>query len=679
MKVVIPEIQQRVTKLRQQLQKANYAYYVLDNPIIEDSIYDQLYRELQNIESQHPLLITPDSPTQRVGEKLTSQFISIPHHIPLYSLENAFSLDELKKWQERWQSRYGVINNKNIDYVCELKIDGAALALTYKNGLLIKGLTRGDGKTGEDITQNVRTIRSIPLKLALDDSSTIVEIRGEAFLPLDEFERLNVERGEVKESPFANPRNAVAGTLRQLDPNVVNQRRLQFFAYTLHLPQNNPLNSQWESLEWLKNQGFLVNPHRQLCPSLEAVVNYFRHWETARHYLPYITDGVVVKLNNFRLQKQLGFTQKFPRWAIALKYPAEESITIVKDIIVNVGRTGAVTPVALMEPVHLGGTIVRRATLHNHDRLTELNVHVGDTVIIRKAGEIIPEVLRVLPELHPLHSEPYKMPSHCPECGSMLVRPLGEAVTRCIYISCPAVLRGSLVHWASRDALDIQGLGEKIIILLVNNGLVKSIADLYYLTPENMTTLDRIGQKYACNLVAAINNSKKQPWARVLYGLGIHHVGSVTAKLLANNFHSAEQLSRVSVASLSSVYGVGEKIAKSIYNWFNIPKNTTLIKRLEEVGVQLKTSYKSTGKTASIRQMFLNKIFVITGKLPTLTRSKAKDLIEKEGGKVTGSVSRNTDYLLIGENGGLKLKKARILKVNLLTEKELLNLLEQNY
>ncbi|XLQ11845.1 MAG: NAD-dependent DNA ligase LigA [cyanobacterium endosymbiont of Epithemia adnata isolate EadnSB Bon19] len=677
MKVVIPEIQQRVTKLRQQLQKANYAYYVLDNPIIEDSIYDQLYRELQNIESQHPLLITPDSPTQRVGEKLTSQFISIPHHIPLYSLENAFSLDELKKWQERWQSRYGVINNKNIDYVCELKIDGAALALTYKNGLLIKGLTRGDGKTGEDITQNVRTIRSIPLKLALDDSSTIVEIRGEAFLPLDEFERLNVERGEVKESPFANPRNAVAGTLRQLDPNVVNQRRLQFFAYTLHLPQNNPLNSQWESLEWLKNQGFLVNPHRQLCPSLEAVVNYFRHWETARHYLPYITDGVVVKLNNFRLQKQLGFTKKFPRWAIALKYPAEESITIVKDIIVNVGRTGAVTPVALMEPVHLGGTIVRRATLHNHDRLTELNVHVGDTVIIRKAGEIIPEVLRVLPELHPLHSEPYKMPSHCPECGSMLVRPLGEAVTRCIYISCPAVLRGSLVHWASRDALDIQGLGEKIIILLVNNGLVKSIADLYYLTPENMTTLDRIGHKCACNLVAAINNSKKQPWARVLYGLGIRHVGSVTAKLLANNFHSAEQLSRVSVASLSSVYGVGEKIAKSIYNWLNIPKNTTLIKRLEEVGLQLKTSSNSIEKTASIRQIFLNKIFVITGKLPTLTRSKAKDLIEKEGGKVTGSVSRNTDYLLIGENGGgLKLKKARILKVNLLTEKELLNLLK---
>ncbi|BBA80043.1 DNA ligase [cyanobacterium endosymbiont of Rhopalodia gibberula] len=672
----MPEIQQRVTKLRQELQKANYAYYVLDKPIIEDSIYDQLYRELQNIESQHPSLITPDSPTQRVGEKPTSQFISIPHDIPLYSLDNAFNLDELRKWQERWQSRYEVRNNEKIDYVCELKIDGAALALTYKNGQLIKGITRGDGKIGEDITQNVRTIRSIPLKLAFNDSSAIVEIRGEAFLPLDEFERLNMEREEVKETPFANPRNAVAGTLRQLDPNVVNQRRLQFFAYTLHLPQNNPLNSQWESLEWLKNQGFLVNPHRQLCPSLEAVVKYFRHWETARHYLPYMTDGVVVKLNNFRLQKQLGFTKKFPRWAIALKYPAEEALTMVKDIIVNVGRTGAVTPIAIMEPVHLGGTIVQRATLHNRDRLTELNIRVGDTVIIRKAGEIIPEVLRVLPELHPPYSEPYEMPSHCPECGSMLVHPLGEAVTRCIHISCPAILRGSLVHWASRDALDIRGLGEKIVILLVNNGLVKSIADLYDLTPENLTILDRIGLKSAYNLVAAINNSKKQPWARVLYGLGIRHVGNVTAKLLANNFHTVEQLAQASVASLNSVYGVGKEIAKSIYDWFNIPENVTLIKRLEDTGLQLQTSYHSVVKTESTQNKVLDKIFVITGKLQTLTRSEAKDLIEKEGGKVTGSVSRKTDYLVVGKNGGIKLKKALILGVSLLTEKELLNLLK---
>ncbi len=674
--MLTPEIKQRVAKLRQQLQKANYAYYVLDNSIMEDSIYDQLYRELQNIEKQHPSLITPDSPTQRVGDKPNSRFISVIHSIPLYSLENAFNIKELKEWQERWQSYYAVSNNEKIDYVCELKIDGAALALTYKNGLLIKGVTRGDGKTGEDITQNVRTIQSIPLKLALDNSPTIVEVRGEAFLPLDEFKRLNVEREEVKDPLFANPRNAVAGTLRQLDPKVVSQRRLQFFAYTLHLPQNNSLNSQWESLKWLKNQGFLVNPHRELCPSLEDVVNYFRHWEISRRYLPYMTDGVVIKLNNFGLQKQLGFTQKFPRWAIALKYPAEEVITRVKEIIVNVGRTGAVTPMAIMEPVHLGGTIVQRATLHNHDHLTKLDIRIGDTVIIRKAGEIIPEVLRVLPELPLLRSKPYSMPSHCPECGSMLIRPLGEAVTRCINISCPAILRGSLVHWVSRDALNIRGLGEKIIVLLINSGLVKSIADLYCLSTENIAILDHIGQKSASNLVAAIENSKKQPWARVLYGLGIRYVGNVTAKLLADNFCTVEKLSQASIVSLSLVPGVGEGIAKSVFNWFNISENITLIKRLKNAEIQLQTYDDLIPKTTSKYTKILNKIFVITGTLSTLTRNEAKKMIEIEGGKVTNSVSSNTDYLVVGKSGGSKIIKAKTLGINLLTEKELLSMFD---
>ena len=669
-------IKQIVVKLQKQLQKANYAYYVLDNPIMEDSVYDRLYRELQNIESQYPSLITPDSPTQRVGDKPTPQLISVPHDIPLYSLENAFNLYELKKWEERWQSHCEVSNNKRIDYVCELKIDGSALALTYKNGLLIKGVTRGDGKTGEDVTQNVRTIRSIPLKLDLHNPPTVVEIRGEVFLPLDEFDRLNVERKELKENPFANPRNAAAGTLRHLDPQVVSQRRLQFFAYTLHLPQNNPLNSQWESLEWLKNQGFLVNPHRQLCFSLEAVFNYFRHWETARNDLPYTTDGVVVKLNNCKLQRQLGFTQKFPRWAIALKYPAEEVPTRVKDIIVNVGRTGAVTPMAIMEPVHLGGTIVQRATLHNRDRLTELDIRAGDTVIIRKAGEIIPEILRVLPELRPPHSEPYEMPSYCPECGSMLVSSLGEAVTRCVNISCPAILRGSLVHWASRNALYIRGLGEKNVISLVNNGLVKSIADLYCLIPENISILDRMGKKSASNLIAAIDNSKKQPWARVLYGLGIRHVGNVTAELLANNFQTVEQLSQASVTSLSSVYGVGEEIAQSIFDWFSIPENITLIERLENAGLQFRKKNYPLEKTALAQKKVLDKIFVITGILPTLKRSEAKNLIEKQGGKVTGSVTLKTNYLVAGRNGGIKLEKARSLGVSVLTEKELLSLIE---
>ncbi|ACK67386.1 DNA ligase, NAD-dependent [Rippkaea orientalis PCC 8801] len=672
MTIATPEIQQRVQQLRQQLQKANYAYYVLDNPIMEDSVYDQLYRELQDLESQYPILITPDSPTQRVGDQPAAQFNSIRHNIPLYSLENAFNLQELQKWEERWQ-RYDQVSNS--DYVCELKIDGSALALTYEDGILIRGVTRGDGITGEEITQNVRTIRSIPLKLTLENPPSRVEIRGEAFLPLNEFDRLNGERKQAGEPLFANPRNAAAGTLRQLDSKVVSERRLQFFAYTLHLPEDNSLSSQWESLEWLKKMGFLVNPNCQLCPTLEAVADYFRHWETARHDLPYMTDGVVVKINDYALQNQLGFTQKFPRWAIALKYPAEEAPTRVKEIIVNVGRTGAVTPMAIMEPVHLGGTIVQRATLHNSDRVSELDIRVGDTVIIRKAGEIIPEVLRVLPELRLPNSRPYQMPSHCPECGSTLVRPVGEAVTRCVNSSCPAILRGSVVHWASRDALDIRGLGEKIVSLLVENELITSIADLYQLTPEKVAALDRMGTKSAQKLINAIEGSKRQSWPRVLYGLGIRYVGNVTAKLLTDNFPSVEVLSQASVPTLASVYGVGEEIAQSVFDWFKIVENQTLIEQLKIAGLQLENIASQAVSLTPSSGNIAGKTFVLTGTLPTLKRNEAKALIEKAGGKVTGSISSKTDYLVVGEEAGSKLAKAQELGITQLSEADLLKFL----
>lgn len=672
MTIATPEIQQRVQQLRQQLQKANYAYYVLDNPIMEDSVYDQLYRELQDLESQYPILITPDSPTQRVGDQPAAQFNSIRHNIPLYSLENAFNLQELQKWEERWQ-RYDQVSNS--DYVCELKIDGSALALTYENGILIRGVTRGDGITGEEITQNVRTIRSIPLKLTLENPPSRVEIRGEAFLPLNEFDRLNGERKQAGEPLFANPRNAAAGTLRQLDSKVVSERRLQFFAYTLHLPEDNSLSSQWESLEWLKKMGFLVNPNCQLCPTLEAVADYFCHWETTRHDLPYMTDGVVVKINDYALQNQLGFTQKFPRWAIALKYPAEEAPTRVKEIIVNVGRTGAVTPMAIMEPVHLGGTIVQRATLHNRDRVSELDIRVGDTVIIRKAGEIIPEVLRVLPELRLPNSQPYQMPSHCPECGSTLVRPVGEAVTRCVNSSCPAILRGSVVHWASRDALDIRGLGEKIVSLLVENGLITSITDLYQLTPEKVAALDRMGTKSAQKLINAIEGSKHQSWSRVLYGLGIRYVGNVTAKLLTDNFPSVEVLSQASVPTLASVYGVGEEIAQSVFDWFKIAENQTLIEQLKIAGLQLENIASQAVSLTAASEKVAGKTFVLTGTLPTLKRNEAKALIEKAGGKVTGSISSKTDYLVVGEEAGSKLAKAQELGITQLSEADLLKFL----
>ncbi|MEN9869272.1 MAG: hypothetical protein RLZZ171_255, partial [Cyanobacteriota bacterium] len=411
---ITPETKEKVFQLREQLQKAGYAYYVMDSPIMEDGVYDQLYRQLQDLETEYPELITADSPTQRVGDRPVTRFNSVKHNIPLYSLENAFNQRELAKWSTRWQKQLETI--PEFSYVCELKIDGSAIALTYENGILVRGATRGDGVTGEEITQNIRTIRSIPLKLNLDHLDhppQKVEVRGEAFLPLNVFALINQARSKSGEALFANPRNAAAGTLRQLDAKIVAQRQLNFFAYTLHA-ENQAISSQWESLELLQQMGFLVNPHRQLCNSLAEVEAYFQEWDTGRKTLPYMTDGVVVKLNDYQLQQQLGFTQKFPRWAIALKYPAEETPTIVKDIIVNVGRTGAVTPMAVMEPVQLAGTTVQRATLHNSDRVGELDIRVGDTVIIRKAGEIIPEVVRVLPDLRPSNTVPYQMPRDCP-------------------------------------------------------------------------------------------------------------------------------------------------------------------------------------------------------------------------------------------------------------------------
>ncbi|ANV88371.1 NAD-dependent DNA ligase LigA [Picosynechococcus sp. PCC 7117] len=667
--------QTRLAQLRSQLQKAAYAYYVLDAPFMEDAVYDQLYRELVALETAHPQLITPDSPTQRIGDQPATQFTSVKHNIPLYSLENAFDFGELTQWEQRWQRALAGKIPSDSGYVCELKIDGSAIALTYENGILVRGATRGDGVTGEEITQNLRTIRTIPLRLNLDNPPPLVEVRGEAFLPLETFEKINQEREKAGENLFANPRNAAAGTLRQLDSRIVAARKLDFFAYTLHLPEshNSPqLNSQWEALEFLKKMGFRVNPNRELCPNLTAVKNYFEKWDEGRKKLPYLTDGVVVKLNDFSLQAELGFTQKFPRWAIALKYAAEEAPTTVKDIIVNVGRTGAVTPMAVMEPVQLAGTTVQRATLHNEDRIKELDLRIGDTVVIRKAGEIIPEVLRVLVDLRPEATIPYEFPSHCPECNSALVRPSGEAVARCVNSSCPAILRGSLVHWAGRDALDIQGLGEKNVILLIEHGLVQSIADIYDLTSEQLQSLPRMGQKSAANLIQAIAHSKDQDYARVLYGLGIRFVGKVNAEILAQNFPTLDQLQKASFAQLQGVYGIGEEIAQSVVDWFRVDANQQLIEKLQQAGLTF--AQTQTAQTQANHQIS-GKTFVITGTLPTLKRTEAAEKIKAAGGKVTSSVSKNTDYLVAGENAGSKLDKARQLGIQELNENQLLELL----
>ncbi len=678
-------VQPRIEELRQLLLKASYEYYVLDAPVMEDAVYDRLYRELQDLETQYPQLITPDSPTQRVGERPATQFKSVRHNIPLYSLENAFGAEELAQWQERWKRVAPAVETAEDGcelYVCELKIDGNALALTYENGLLVRGATRGDGINGEEITQNIRTIRSIPLRLHLEKPPPIVEVRGEAFLPLDVFQKINQEREKAGDALFANPRNAAAGTLRQLDARKVAQRQLDFFPYTLHLPNADAsasadadfpvLASQWDALEWLRQAGFRVNPNRQLCASLAEVVDYCDRWSRDRLNLSYMTDGVVVKINSFALQEKLGFTQKFPRWAIAFKYPAEEAPTVVENISVNVGRTGAVTPLAELRPVLLAGTTVSRATLHNGDRVAELDIRVGDTVIVRKAGEIIPEVLRVLVELRPAGTTPFQMPIRCTECSEALFRPEGEAVLRCINTSCPAILRGALVHWAGRDAMDIKGLGEKWVLQLVDRQLIRTVADLYDLTEMQLLTVDRMGTKSAQNLVKAIAQSKSKPWSRLLYGLGIRHVGSVNAQILAENFSTVEALAGASVEAIATLYGIGTEIAQSVYQWFQLPANQTLIDRLRHAGVQL----VGDAKAITLANLSLaGKTFVVTGTLPTLKRDEAKALIQNAGGKITGSVSAKTNYVVVGEDAGSKLAKAEELGIAQLSEAQLLDLI----
>jgi DNA ligase (NAD+) len=674
--IATPNPQQRVRDLQKMLQAASYAYYVLDAPTMEDSVYDQLYRELQDLETQYPESITPDSPTQRVGEKPALQFVSVRHNIPLYSLENAFSSEDMQIWQERWQK---VVPDANAEYVCELKIDGSAIALTYEHGVLVRAATRGDGIAGEDITQNIKAIRSIPLRLQLDNPPPRLEIRGEALLPLGSFEQINQERSQQSEPLFANPRNAAAGTLRQLDSRIVSKRKLDFFAYTLHfedIPDHPNLSlptQQWQSLEFLHQIGFKVNPHRKLCRNLNEVQAFYDRWSTERQNLPYMTDGMVVKINYLALQAELGFTHKFPRWAIAWKYPAEEVPTVINAVTVQVGRTGALTPVAELAPVQLAGTTVSRATLHNSDRIAELDLHIGDTAIVRKAGEIIPEVVRVVAELRPANAVRFQMPAHCPECDSPVVKPIDEAVTRCVNPTCPAIVRGAIEHWVSRDALDINGIGEKLVRQLVEANLARSVADLYDLTLEQLLGLERMGQKSAEKLLAAIALSKQKPWSRVLYGLGIRHVGSSNAQLLAEHFPNVRVLAEATPEAIAAVYGIGTEIAQSVHQWFQSTENQALLQRLQAAGLQFQGAIDPVATKAN--SAIAGKTFVITGTLPTLKRDEAKALIQQAGGKVTDSVSKKTDYLVVGEEAGSKLQKAQSLGITCLSEPELLELL----
>jgi DNA ligase (NAD+) len=685
-----PAEQARAAELRQLLNHAAHAYYVLDAPEMEDPVYDRLLRELEGLERDHPELRSPDSPSQRVGGAPAEGFTSVAHRISLLSLDNAFSLEELEAWYGRLLKLLD--RSTELAMVGELKIDGNALALSYEQGVLVRAATRGDGERGEEITANVRTIQSVPLRLQLEHPPAWVEVRGEALIPDATFAAINAERAARGEALFANPRNACAGTLRQLDPKVVAARRLAFFAYTLHLPDDwqggagDPPRptSQWDALKWLQAAGFRVNPNAELLPSLAAVEGFFAQWEEGRKQLPYATDGVVVKLNDLRLQADAGFTQKAPRWAVALKYAAEEAPSKLLRLTCQVGRTGVITPVAEFEPVPLAGTTVSRATLHNADRLAELDLHAGDTIVVRKAGEIIPEVVRVLPELRPAGSARLQLPQVCPECGSELVREEGEAATRCVNSSCPAILRGALRHWVSKGALDVDGLGSKLIEQLVDRGLVGSIADLYRLDAALLASLERMGARSAENLVTALEASKHQPWHRQLYGLGIHHVGEVNAKALAQAFPSAAELATAAAETpelITAVFGIGEQIAQSLQQWFATPANQRLLEQLEGLGFSLAATSLER-KAAAAREgqadsatTLQGQTFVLTGTLPSLSRRQAQDLIEAAGGKVTGSVSKKTSYVVAGAEAGSKLAKAESLGVAVLDEGSLLALL----
>ena len=678
---------QRAGELRQLLNRAAHAYYVLDAPVMEDPVYDRLYRELLDLETADPGLIRADSPTQRVGGTAAEGFSSVRHRIGLLSLDNAFNSKELKAWYDRLLR---VLDREPaageappaLAMVGELKIDGNALALSYEHGVLVRAATRGDGEQGEEITANVRTISSVPLRLQLEPAPAWLEVRGEAFIPDGTFAAINAERQDRGEALFANPRNACAGTLRQLDPRVVASRRLDFFAYTLHLPDDwngERPQSQWDCLQWLKKAGFKVTPNAALLPDLKAVDTFFSHWDTGRSDLDYATDGVVVKLNDLQLQDAAGFTQKAPRWAIALKYPAEEAPSKLLRLACQVGRTGVVTPVAEFEAVPLAGTSVSRATLHNADRLKELDLHAGDTIVVRKAGEIIPEVVRVLPELRPQDAQRLHLPHTCPECSSELVRGEGEAATRCINSSCPAILRGALRHWVSKAAMDVDGLGGKLIEQLVDRGLVHSIADLYRLDAALLSSLERMGQKSADNLIQALEHSRQQGWARQLYGLGIHHVGEVNAKALAATFPDAQCLGTAALSapdSITAVFGIGDEISQSLQQWFRNPANQCLLEDLRSLAFSLALNAEEleSQATTSAQRHLDGSTFVLTGTLPNLTRSQAKQLIEAAGGKVSGSVSKKTSYVVAGDEAGSKLTKAEGLGVTILDETALQDL-----
>lgn len=680
----------RAEALRREIEHHSYQYYALDAPTISDAAFDSLMRELREIEAAHPELVTASSPTQRVGGYVGEQFAPVVHERRMYSLDNAMDLDELDEWMERTAEACG---GALPPLCCELKIDGSSIALTYEDGVLVRAATRGDGTTGEDVTVNMRTVRDVPLRLrdeargAIAPGVETLELRGEVYMPKKSFEALNAAAEEEGRAPFANPRNAAAGSLRQKDPAVTKMRDLSTFMYAIADDAALEVEGQWELLQWLRKAGFHVNPDVRLCTTAEEVRGFCRECLDRRESLPYEIDGVVVKVNDFARQRAMGFTARAPRWAIAFKFPPEEKTTLLRDITVQVGRTGALTPVAELTPVVVAGSTVARATLHNLDEVHRKDVRVGDTVIVRKAGDVIPEVLGPVLSLRSPEARIWEMPSVCPSCGSSVVRDPGEVAFRCISIDCPAQALERLLHWASRGALDIDGMGEEIVSRLVESGRVADVADYYSLSEEELASLDmgrvkadgepvRLGHTVAKKLVAAIEASKGRSFARVLFGLGIRHVGKTTAEAIAAAYPSMDALAAAGEDELAGVYGVGPKVAHGMWLFFRTPDNVSVIERLRAAGVTMADEAVAVGE--EVPQVLAGLTFVLTGMLAHsgMTRDEAGARLKAMGAKVSGSVSKKTSFVVAGENAGSKYDKAVALDVPVLDEAQLLNLLE---
>lgn len=661
-------IKERIEELTCEINEHNYRYYVLDDPIISDAEYDRLFRELVELEKKYPQYRQPDSPTQRIGAEPLEAFRTIVHRTPMLSLENAMNEMELREFIRRVKKELG--NNTSVTWVGEPKLDGLGVELIYEKGIFTAGATRGDGYRGEDITQNLKTIRQVPLKLRGENIPEIVEVRGEVILSHKNFEKLNQEREKAGEPLFANPRNAAAGSLRQLDPSVTAKRPLEIFIYSPGEITGMTFETHWDFLEQLKKWGFRVNPYACLLTHDEEIITYYNQMEKERDSLDYDIDGVVIKVNEIALQEKLGMRTRTPRWAIAGKFKARQETTRIIDIEASVGRTGVITPVAILEPVEIGGAVVSRATLHNQDEIDRKDIRIGDTVIVERAGDVIPKIIKVISEKRPKNSKPYHLPERCPVCGSKTLRLEKNVAIRCTNISCPAQLKASIEHFASRKGMDIEGLGEKIIDQLIRGNLIKSPADLYRLKKEELCALERFGEKSATNLLKSIEQSKSRPLPAVIYALGIPNTGEYLSGILAEHFSSLDRLMNASRDELDTIKGIGPIVAEGIVTYFSDERNRELIKALQAVGINPKIE-----KQQKVPQIFEGKTVVFTGTLTKFTRDEAKELVRTRGGNATESVSRKTDFVVAGPGAGSKLDKAKELGIKILTEEEFLAML----